>query len=213
MTGENLRRDQSGMTLIELVVALALLALIVGALAGALGTGLGASAAAEARTGASETLRVAQTALRRHIGQARPAIWRAGAREQVAFAGDAAALGFTALMPPWPGSGGLYLVRVGLEDRPEGRALVLRRMPTAGERSDFSFPAGSDAAVLAEGVAAIRWSYFGVEDGARAPAWRADWRGQRHLPKLVRLDLQFLDPRAPAWPPLVIALRLDEDQR
>jgi general secretion pathway protein J len=213
MTQTRPSRNQSGMTLMELVVALALLALIVGALAGALGTGLNASAAVEARAGAGETLRVAQTALRRYVGQARPAIWRAGAREQIAFAGDAAALGFMALMPPWPGSGGLYLVRIGLEDRPDGRALVLRRMPTAGERSDFGFPDASDAAVLAEGVAAIRWSYFGVEDGARAPAWRADWRGQRRLPKLVRLDLQFRDPRAPAWPPLVIALRLDEDQR
>jgi general secretion pathway protein J len=201
------------MTLIELVVALALLALIVGALAGALGTGVTASAAVDARAGASETLRVAQTALRRHLGQARPAIWRAGAREQIAFAGEATAVGFTALMPPWPSSGGLYLVRIGLEDRPNGRALVLRRIPTAGERADFSFADAPDAAVLAEGVAAIRFSYFGVEDGARAPVWRADWRGQRHLPKLVRLDLQFRDPRAPAWPPLVVALRLDEDQR
>jgi general secretion pathway protein J len=213
MIGRDLGRSQSGMTLVELVVALALLALIVGALAGALGTGLNASAAVEARAGASETLRVAQTALRRHLGQARPAVWRAGAREQIAFAGDAAAVGFVAPMPPWPGSGGFYLVRVGLEDRPEGRALVLRRVPTAGERSDFGFAGGSEATVLAEGVAAIRWSYFGVEDGARAPAWRADWRGQRHLPRLVRLDLQFRDSAAPAWPPLVIALKLDEDQR
>ncbi|MGQ0674478.1 MAG: prepilin-type N-terminal cleavage/methylation domain-containing protein [Rhodospirillales bacterium] len=208
-----MNRCQSGMTLIELVVALALLALIVGGLAAVLGAGVSASASVEARAQGDETLRVAQTTLRRYLGQARPVKWRAGAREQIGFVGEAQALGFTAVMPPWPGAGGLYRVRVAIEDRPGGKALVLRRAPTAGERMDYNLDAAADAAVLAEGVSALRWSYWGVEDGARAAAWRADWRGQRHLPRLVRLDLQFADPRAPAWPPLVIALRLDEDQR
>jgi general secretion pathway protein J len=207
------RAAQSGMTLVELVVALALLALIVGALAAALGTGVGANAAVGARAGGDETLRVAHTTLRRYIGQARPVKWRAGAREQIGFIGEAQSLGFTAIMPPWPGTGGFYRVRVGLEERPGGMALVLRRAPTAGERMDYDLAGAPDMAVLAEGVAALRFSYFGVEDGAREPAWRAEWRGQRHLPRLVRLDLQFRDPAQPAWTPLVIALRLDEDQR
>lgn len=207
------RSGQSGMTLMELVVALALLALIVGSLAAALGTGITASASVDARAQGDETLRGAHTTLRRYVGQARPLKWRAGTREQVAFAGDAQSLGFTAIMPPWPGSGGLYRVRVGLEDRPGGLALVLRRAPTAGERQDYDLADAPDVAVLATGVAAIRFSYFGWDDATRAGAWRQDWRGQRSLPKLVRLDLQFRDPQAAAWPALVIALRLDEDQR
>ncbi len=205
------RRDQSGMTLMELVVALALLALIVGSLAAALGTGITAGASVDARAQSDETLRTAHTTLRRYIGQARPVKWRAGTREQIGFVGDAQSVGFTAVMPPWPGSGGFYRARVALEERSGG--MVLRRAPTAGERTDYNLADASDVAVLADGVAAVRFSYFGQDDGARAAAWRTDWRGQRSLPKLVRLDLQFRDPRAPAWPPLVIALRLDEDQR
>lgn len=204
---------QSGMTLVELVVALALLGLIVGALAAAIGAGVNANASVDARAQGDETLRVAHTTLRRYVGQARPVKWRAGAREQIGFVGDAQSLGFTAIMPPWPGSGGFYRVRVALEERAGGMALVLRRAPTAGERRDYDLADAAGATVLAEGVAAIRFSYFGQDDGARESAWRADWRGQRHLPKLVRVDLQFRNPAAPAWPALVIALRLDEDQR
>lgn len=207
------RRAQSGMTLMELVVALALLALIVGSLAAALGTGIGANASVGVRAQGDETLRVVHATLRRYIAQARPVKWRAGAREQIGFIGEAQSLGFTAIMPPWPGRGGFYRVRVGLEERAGGMALVLRRAPTAGERMDYDLAGAPDVAVLAEGVAALRFSYLGTDDGARAPTWRADWRGQRSLPRLVRLDLQFRDPAAPAWPPLVIALRLDEDQR
>ncbi len=207
------RRAQFGMTLVELVVALALLALIVGTLAAALGTGIGANASVNTRAQGDETLRTAHTTLRRYIGQARPVKWRAGAREQIGFVGEVQSLGFTAIMPPWPGMGGFYRVRVGLEERASGPALVLRRAPTAGERMDYDLSDAPDVVVLAEGVAAIRFSYLGIDAGTRAPAWRADWRGQRSLPKLVRLDLQFRDPGAAAWTPLVIALRLDEDQR
>ena len=204
---------EHGMTLTELIVALALLALIVGALASALGVGVRASAAVEERAQQGDALRTAQTTLRRYIAQARPARWRAGARERIGFEGDAGAVGFTAVMPPYPGSGGLYLVRVALEESGNGRALVLRRVATAGERQDFDIAGAPDATLLIDGVAALRWSYFGQEDGAQKPSWRTDWRGQRHLPRLVRLDLQMRDPAAPAWPPLVIGLSLDEDPR
>lgn len=208
-----MKRAERGMTLIELVVALALLALIVGGLAGALGVGVRASAAVEERAQQGEALRAAQTTLRRYIAQARPVRWRAGAREQIGFMGEAEAIGFTAVMPPYPGAGGLYLVRVGLENAANGMALVLRRAQTAGERQNFDIAGSPDATVLIDGVAGLRWSYFGQEDGAQKPAWRANWRGQRHLPMLARLDLKMRDPSAPAWPALVIALGLDEDPR
>lgn len=206
------RRRQSGMTLVELVVALALLALLVAALATALGISARGSVLVETRAEQGEALRIAQSTLRRYLSQARPVRTLVNQRDQVVFAGVPDGLGFIAVMPPWPGGGGLYVVRIALEDAAGGgRALVLTRQPTAGEGA--ALDAGAERAVLVQGVAALRWSYFGVDEGARQGSWRSDWRGRNELPKLVRLELQYADPRMPAWPPLIVGLPLDAGLR
>jgi general secretion pathway protein J len=199
------------MTLIELVVALGLLALLVAALASALGVSARGSVLIETRAEQGEALRIAQSTLRRYLAQARPVRTLVNQRDQVVFAGAPDGLGFVAVMPPWPSGGGLYAVRLTIEQSGGGRALVLTRQPTAGENA--ALEAGAERAVLIEGVAALRWSYFGFDQGARQGAWRPDWRGQSELPKLVRLELQFADPRAPAWPPLIVALPLEAGPR
>jgi len=213
MTGRTMTNRERGMTLIELVVALGLLALLVGTLAGALGVTIRGTAAMDARAGQGETMRTAQETLRRYVAQARPVRWRVGQREQVGFTGEADSLGFVAVMPPWPGEGGMHLVRLQLRDSRAGKALVLTRQPTAGEQAGFAFGAGADETVLVDGILALRWSYFGLDPGVRRQQWRTEWRAQPALPKLVRLDLQLADPTAPAWPPLVIALPLEPEPR
>ena len=65
-------RQQSGRTLVELVGALGLLALLVGSLAAALGVSARGSVAIETRVEHGEALRVAQQTLRRYLTQARP---------------------------------------------------------------------------------------------------------------------------------------------
>jgi type II secretory pathway pseudopilin PulG len=201
------------MTLMELVVALGLLALLVATLAGALGVTVRGTAAMDARAAQGETMRIAQETLRRYLAQARPVRWRIGQREQVGFSGEAEALGFVAIMPPWPGEGGTYLVRLLLRESSYGKALVLQRQPTAGEQVGFGFGAGADETVLVDGVLASRFTYYGLDPGVRRMQWRTEWRAQPGLPKLVRLDLQLADPAAPPWPPLVVALPLEPEPR
>lgn len=213
MKRPRMTRSQRGMTLIELVVALGLLALLVGILASALGITVRSTAAMDARAEQSETLRIAQETLRRYLAQARPVRWRVGQREQVGFTGEAEQVGFVAVLPPWPGEGGTHLVRLALRESPSGKALVLTRQPTAGEQQGFAFAADADETVLVDGILALRWSYFGLDPGVRRQQWRSEWRAQPTLPKLVRLDLQLADPKARQWPPLVIALPLEPEPR
>lgn len=207
------RRGERGMTLIELVVALGLLALIVGTLAASIGVSTRGSAAIDARVEYGEALRIAQSTLRRYIAQARPARVLIGQRDQVVFVGEPEQMGFVAVMPPWPGGGGVYRVRLAVEDSEAGRALVLTRQATAGETASFEFGPAAERTVLLAGVAALRWSYFGLDQNARQGAWYNAWRGASQLPKLVRLEVQFSDPRAPSWPAMIVALPLDQGPR
>lgn len=204
---------QSGMTLIELVVALGLLALLVGSLAAALGVSARGSVAIETRAEHGEALRVAQQTLRRYLTQARPVRTLVGQREQAVFAGEAEAVGFVGVMPPWPSGGGLYRVLLSVQDTDAGRALVLTRQVTVGEAASFEFGTAADQAVIISGISALRWSYYGLDPSGRQGAWRASWRGERDLPRLVRLEIVFADPAAPAWPPMVVALPLDQGPR
>jgi len=209
----HLARCEAGMTLIELVIALGLLALIVTTLAGALGVGVRGAAAVDTRAEQGETLRLAQATVRRFLAQARPARWRTNQEESVAFAGEPDQIAFLAVMPPYPGDGGLFLVRLDVEDTVAGKALVLTRQPTAGDQPGFAFTDAAERTVLLDHVDGVRWSYFGVDAGERQGQWRTQWRGRLDLPKLVRLDLQRTDPRAPGWPTLSVFLPLDPEPR
>ena len=204
---------QAGMTLVELVVALGLLALVVGSLAAALGVSARGSVAIESKVEQGEALRVAQQTLRRYLSQARPVRTLVGQREQAIFVGEAEAVGFVGVMPPWPSGGGLYRVLLSVEDTGAGRALTLTRQVTVGEAPSFEFGASADRAVLLSGISALRWSYYGVDPSGRQGSWRPSWRGERELPRLVRLEIAFVDPTAPAWPPLIVQLPLDQGPR
>lgn len=204
---------QAGMTLVELVVALGLLALVVGSLAAALGVSARGSVAIETKAEQGEALRVAQQTLRRYLSQARPVRTLIGQREQAIFVGEAEAVGFVGVMPPWPSGGGLYRVLLSVEDTGAGRALTLTRQVTVGEAPSFEFGAGADRAVLLSGISTLRWSYYGIDPSGRQGSWRATWRGERELPRLVRLEIAFADSTAPAWPPLIVQLPLDQGPR
>jgi len=206
------RRAEAGMTLIELVIALGLLALIVGTLMASLGISARGSALIEARAEQGEAIRVAQQTLRRYLSQARPVRTLIGQREQAVFAGEADALGFVAVMPPWPGGGGLYRVRLAVEDTRDGPALVLTRQVTVGEAPSFAFPPEAERATVIAGFSQLRWTYFGLDENRRQGTWRASWVGERDLPRLVRLEMVFADPSI-VWPPMIVALPIDQGPR
>ena len=196
-----------GLTLLELLVALALLGTITVATTAALRTGQVGGARVDARAEALNDMRLAQTFLRRHLETARPVRWRQGRRDQVAFEGDGSAVDFVAFMPAWPAAGGLYLARL------EGTAagLVMIRRPTAGETTGFDPGAEAERIVLAPAVTAIGFSYFGHQDGDDGARWHDRWQGQTDLPQLLRMAFQGTG--AVPWPDLIVAPLLGPQPR
>lgn len=201
------RGAAGGFTLIEALVALALLALLAAVLQGALRDGARVWRAVEARSEAVETVAQVQGFLRARLAAAaaRPgeAGWPAG------FEGTSQALSFSAPWPDAPPAGGLYRFRVSLGAGRGGAAEL--RLDWAAEGpsrgGDVAGLAGGRA--LLEGVGAVRLRYFGAPDPRGGPAvppgWSDAWEPQEGAPRLVAIEISFADGRR-VWPTLIAAV-------
>lgn len=202
-------RREAGLTLIELVTALSVLALLAAVLTGVVRTGLFGGDRVERTAERLDDLRQVQRFLRQAIELARPLRWSIDNRSLAAFEGDELTLSFVATLPPWPGRGGNALVRLRLD----GDRLVIDRRPTAGESAGFSFATTDERDVLLQGVAGVRFAYFGRDANAREGRWHRTWRDRHVLPDLVRLDIAYRDRAGPPWPSLVVRPQLDPAPR
>jgi len=202
-------RGQAGFTLLELLLAMTLLALIAVMLAGGLRLGARVWESGDERAQTLARLELVQGFLRRQVSGARPLIMgRVGSEPRYAFEGGPERLRLAVLAPPQLGAGGFYLVTI--EQVParsggeEGDELRLGWQLYHPEMDEVGAPDQVTERVLLEGVERVRFSYFGALRRDAEPRWRERWEDQRALPELVRLELEFRDPSR-YWPEFVAA--------
>lgn len=200
-------RNQAGMTLLELVVALTVIGLIMVTLTETLRFGVSATAIVDSQTEKLSELRSLHTFLRRQIETARTTYWRRDSIRIVAFDGTENSLAFVAIGKRGPTSGGLFRLRLAIEQQ----SLLLSSRPLAGAEPGFDFATGTEHIPLSSSVARLRLAYLGRKLGARKTDWHRDWRAQVALPQLVRIKLDFKDDRAS--PALDIAFALGPQPR
>jgi len=180
--------SQAGFTLIEVLVALALSALVSVTLLQ--GIRLAASGL-DRHTRASERLDARQSLddiLRRTLGAA-AAIPRGAGGE---FIGASDAIEFLGLAED---SGpGLYRIDLTVDRARRDRPLILKRQLAA--------PSGDPRAassIVATKVRDFRLAYFGADSADAAPSWHDSWRQLAILPLMVRVILDTDgDPPRPA---------------
>lgn len=199
-------RSQRGFTLLELLISVALLALLTTFLFDGLRLvthGLGPQAD---RLDRASRIAVAQNFLRAQLADARPLLNAASGLHSVEFDGRPDGIDFVSVAPESVSGAGLQALSILYEKGTSvrGGGLLLRWRRYEGNSPTVLSDVRNSW--LLDHVRSAEFAYFGAASPNEPPAWHAAWRDMTHLPALVRLSLEFAD--AQRMPELVIALRL-----
>lgn len=195
--------SQAGFTLLELLVAIALLGLI----AALLGSGLQLGAASRDRVvqtaGELEDLRVIDTFLRQRLTAVLPYVsGRRGDLATVRFEGDEETVRFLVASVFRDETRGIRELRIALDKAPRGNSLVADDAPWGVDVAAAAAPAARY--VLLDTIARATFSYYGANPAHSAPGWHRQWRNATALPDLIRIDLIPLDSSL-SWPAITVA--------
>jgi general secretion pathway protein J len=202
-------RHARGFTLLEILLALALLALMMLGVWGAMAGATRITHSADALMARSENVRTVQQFLRRHVSaaQLQPYVAEGDTRARM-FEGDATSMRYVAPLPMQSGHAGLYVQTLRLTgDAPGGASLELVYQPYSDDT-----PQTADAVthLLLTDLQGGRFQYLAAAAFGKPAAWRDDWQAANGLPLAVRIHL---DPawRAPVpFPEMVIRLHSGE---
>ena len=196
------RAGEQGLTLIELLLSLAILAILTGFLAGGLSMARRAFDADRSSEIGSETNAAIQT-ISGLIGSALPIrVNDGGQKVTIRFVGRQETLSFVGLSEGRSLRGGPQKIML----RRSGGELIVDFTALTGIQSKDTPEPSPTRVVALSGVREIRLGYFGRPDPAAAPAWHADWVRAELLPDLVSIRIEFEDERRNE-PPIIVALR------
>jgi general secretion pathway protein J len=204
-------RGCAGFTLIELSIALVLLALMASTLYGSLSLAGMSWDRGEAKVQQTAAMRLTEDFLRRTLTSQHPLRLQKVVEKPLYFAGARDSLAYAAALPGRAGAG-MYYFRIAVVPNGDSSRLILSRLYpdyAATKAPDFG---GAEFSVLADGIAEVRFGYFGRDPGALAsmnPTWRDRWDDTQRLPDLIRIDIT---PAAgPPWPTLFVEPRLSPE--
>lgn len=200
----------AGFTLLEVLIASALLAVMMALLLAGMRIGADSWAQGERLSERAMRLLVVDNFFRSHLGNTKPLCEKPGSGRQAdqppkpVFKGEAERLAFAGTLPPQV-RGGLYKFYLYVDEDHERRDLKLAIRPfSSGGEAETADAEPIEDVLVAENVESIRFGYQQKAETEDAPPqWLDTWRSA-YLPRLVRVELTLRGEAA--WPPLLIAL-------
>lgn len=195
-----------GFSLVEVMLATALLATGIVLAFATLANATRATERAEVLAQDQERLRAVQSFLRRQVQGALPLPFEfiEATGDATVFECDGRTLRLVAPMPGYLSRGGPHLQTFRLVRGASGLRLEFEHQLLT---PDGPLEAEREPEVLLDGIAEAEFEVRALGDDGQPTGWTRDWDRNSEFPRLVRLRLRMRDARA-QWPDLVAAPRL-----
>ena len=203
------RRPQSGFTLIEMLLAITLLALLIAGAYGGIRTAAKAMHAGERAIDRADRLRTAQVFLRTQLSHIVPLTYERDDTENTVhvFDGNAQFMRFVAPMPGYLSRGGPYVETLELRRGGNGLQLVFTDSMLNGY--DASNPQTDEPVVLIDGIRAGQFQYRSLDDQGQLTDWFSAWPDPSITPLMIRISLDMQSTAQLPWPELDVPLMLN----
>lgn len=202
-TGHALPARHAGFTLLELLVGMAVFAIMAGIVLGGIRLGVKSWDAAAERTEAMEEMRVSHALLRRQLTSALPLAASRSGGWTLVFEGGPEAVHFVSELPGYVSGGGVHFVSLEIAEGRRGKDLLLKWRSLHALDAD----AEPDRVVIARDLERASLSYFGAAGRNALPDWGKTWKDARSMPRLVKLEASARG--GATWPDLVVPLQVD----
>ena len=197
-----------GFTLIEVLIAMTLLGVMVVLLFSSLRIAAESWEAGETKTAQVNQKAVVYQFFKRHLSSIRPlpmleneAVDLENDSLQV-FAGYPQSLRFAGALPASSARKGVQIFRV-FPDPNKTSTLLVSLMPY---RQTEGQPVEEPPVVLLEGVAELKFSYFGKTEDAAEDLWLDEWIQADRLPRLIKISIVLNDRSF--WPDMVFSPKI-----
>jgi len=214
VAGKDARESKSiaGFTLLELLIAISLIAIILVFIVGSLRFGRRAWEVAD-RMDETTSLVAAQHYVRDILSEAEPIGTPDGqGRLRLAFQGSQDRVEFVANLEGHTTVAGLHKISLGLlgadssVDRPRSLVVDLRLFRPAPKDEEQAPPLEQRELVVK--VQSLSFRYFGRMTDMEEANWHREWKDAARLPQLIGLSLTFFDQDPRQWPELIVAPQL-----
>jgi len=205
------RRRAGGFTLLEVLMALTLLAVL---LAGALGGIRAAIKAMDSGEDAIDRLnrmRVAQEFVRHELSRTLPLAFGhdKDSNSNFVFQGEHDFLRFVAPMPGYLSRGGAYVQTLELARGQRGMQLLFTHHMLNGFDLEKLGGEKVEPVLLLDGIAEGRFEYRTYDDQGQLGDWTRKWKDPSRTPVMVRLDFTMRKEAHLDWPTMEIPLLVD----
>ncbi|PCJ40023.1 MAG: hypothetical protein COA71_12710 [SAR86 cluster bacterium] len=194
----------SGMTLVEVLIALSLLSLLLSMLYGALYNMTQVSQAAAERNSRSEEIDSALRFIFNQLSQIVPLSERTEDGLFIFFEGRSDRLTYTGTLPAHRGGGGLHFMQLGLEENLQSISLWDKQARPGQAMNESAIQTTWRRNDLLEHVEALSFEYFGVDQTSNNPRWHNIWEGTSSLPRLIKVHIRMHE--GGALPPFTVEL-------
>ena len=203
---------QTGFTLLEVIIATVLLAVMMTLLLGGMRVGADSWDKGERLAERASRLLVVDNFFRSHLSDIKPLFEsptdarQVGAPPQLLFRGGPAFIEYAGTLPPQV-RGGIYKFRLHLVEDGERNDLKLAMRPFSTAEKGLGEPI-EDVLVL-ENIKSLRFSFYKKSNANGESKWMEEWK-ENFLPSLIRIEVSLRDE--PEWPAILIAPRAETGQ-